>query len=177
MWAVDIPKKGDDKLAPLFTEYMQNSPEAWSIVVALEYLHNIIEDEGPFHGVIGVSEGASVAATLLAEDIQSCKAKQTRSDFRCGLFYIGAPAWSADGMRVLSGDEDGHIINLPTCHIIGATDVFKVGAEQLLKICNRDTALVINDPVGHRIPQDMPTNQQIADWIRVQERVFVKGEA
>lgn len=176
MWGIDAEEeqREDDRLTPLFTEYMDNPPEPWSVGVALEYLHNIIEDEGPFQGVIGVSEGASVAATLLVEDIQCCRAKQMRSNFRCGLFYIGAPAWSADGTRAVLAEDDGQVIDISTCHLMGAKDVFKVGAEQLLKICDSDKALVINDPGGHRMPQDMPTNKQIAEWVREQEREFVR---
>lgn len=32
---------------------------------ALDYLYQIIEEEGPFDGIIGYSEGATVAATLI----------------------------------------------------------------------------------------------------------------
>ena len=156
-------------------EYLKNPPEPWSVGIALEYLHNIMEDEGPFEGVIGISEGASVAATLLIEDLQACKARQTRSHFRCGIFYIGAPAWWPDGTRAWLAEEHGQMIDLPTCHIMGANDVFKMGGEALLKICDSDKALVITDPGGHRIPQDYETNKLMADWVREQERELLKG--
>ena len=153
------------------SDYLENPPEAWSVGVALEYLHNVIEDEGPFDGIIGISEGASVAATLLIEDLQVCNAKQMRSNFRCGIFYIGAPAWWPDGTRAWLAEEHGQMIDLPTCHIIGVKDVFKEGAEQLLKICNQD----IRDPGGHRIPQDEETNKLMADWVRERERELLEG--
>lgn len=156
-------------------EYLKNPPEPWSVGIALEYLHNIMEDEGPFEGVIGISEGASVAATLLIEDIQACKARQTRSHFRCGIFYIGAPAWWPDGTRAWLAEEHGQMIDLPTCHIIGANDVFRIGGEELLKICDLDKALVISDPGGHRIPQDYETNKLMADWVREREREMLRG--
>ena len=151
-------------------EFLKRPPEPWSVGVTLDYLYNVIEDEGPFDGVIGISEGASVAATLLIEDIQACKAKQTQSRFRCGIFYIGAPAWWADGSRAWLAEEHGQVIDLPTCHVMGMNDIFKEGAEALLKICNSDKALVIADPGGHRIPQDHETNKLMADWVREQER-------
>ena len=175
IWGTDAADdEPRDKDRPLSAPYTDSPPEPWSVGVALEYLHNIMEDEGPFHGVIGISEGASVAATLLVEDIQACKAKQTKSDFRCGLFYIGTPAWSADGLKAILPETDGQVIDVPTCHVLGARDVFKVGAELLLGICDGETALTISDPGGHRIPQDVPTNQQIAGWVREQEREFAK---
>ena len=157
------------------SEYLKNPPEPWSVSIALEYLHNIMEDEGPFEGVIGISEGASVAATLLIEDIQACKAKQERSHFRCGIFYIGAPAWWPDGTRAWLAEEHGQMIDLPTCHVMGANDVFKAGAEALLKICDSDKTLVIADPGGHRIPQDYDTNKLMADWVRERERELLEG--
>ena len=162
----DTPSRFGDSI-------MAVAPEPWSVALALEYLHNIIEDEGPFHGVIGVSEGASVAATLLVEDIQRCKAEGTKSQLRCGLFYIGAPAWKADGSRAVLGYTDGHVIDVPTCHVLGSKDVLREGAELLLGICERERALVISDEGGHRIPQDMETNELIAGWIREQERALV----
>ena len=143
--------------------------------MALDYLYNVIEDEGPFDGVIGVSEGASVAATLLIDDIQACKAKQTQSHFRCGIFYIGAPAWSADGTRPWLAEEHGQVIDLPTCHIMGVNDTFKEGAKALLEICNSNKARVVLDPGGHRIPQDYETNKLMADWVREQERNLLAG--
>src|SRR5689334_13826387 len=36
-----------------------------STVAAIEYLYGIMEEEGPFDGIIGYSEGATVASTLL----------------------------------------------------------------------------------------------------------------
>ena len=129
-----------------------------------------MEDEGPFDGVMGISEGASVAATLLIEDTQACKARNTRSSFRCGIFFIGAPAWYADGTKPWMAEQDGQVIDVPTCHVMGAEDVLRIGAEQLLKICDSDKTLVIADPGGHRIPQDFDTNKLVADWIRERER-------
>lgn len=173
---VKIPEDEEQAMKDFVSEYNKYPPEAWSVDVALEYLHNIIEDEGPFQGVIGISEGATVAATLLVEDIRRCRAQQTKSDFRCGLFYVGLPAWSAaDGAaRMVVEEEDGQVIDIPTCHIIGARDIFKAGAQLLLKICDADKALVVSDRGGHRIAQDELLNKQVADWIREQERAFVK---
>ena len=160
----------------LYSELLKNSPEPWSVIIALEYLHNIMEDEGPFDGVMGVSEGASVAATLLIEDLQACKARNAQSSLRCGIFFIGAPAWYADGTKPWIAEQHGQVIDVPTCHIMGTNDILKIGAEQLFKICDADKALVIADPGGHRIPQDFDTNKQVADWIREQERERVALE-
>ena len=159
-----------------FVEYIKNhQPDPLSVGMALEYLHNIIEDEGPFDGLIGVSEGASVAATLLIEDIKACNATNTRSALRCAIFFIGAPAWWADGSNAWLAEEHGQVIDVPTCHIMGMNDVFKQGAEQLLKICNADKALAIGVPGGHRIPQDYETNKLITDWVRERERESLEG--
>lgn len=161
--------EGPGELGPLSAEILE--PKLWSVGVALEYLHNIMEDEGPFHGVVGVSEGASVAATLLIDDIQQCKDKQLKSHLRCGLFFIGAPAYWAETARPI-GKEDGQVIDVPTCHVMGSTDVFRDGGEQLLNSCHADKALVINHSGGHIVPQDLSINKKIADWIKEQERAI-----
>ena len=166
----------DERRNVLFADYIENNPpEPWSVSVALEYLHNIIEDEGPFDGVLGVSEGASVAATLLIEDIQAHQAQNTRSPLRCALFFIGAPAWSADGTKAYLAEEHGQVIDVPTCHVMGAKDILKEAAEALLNICVADKALVVPHPGGHAIPQDYEINKRVADWVREQEQEILKG--
>ena len=169
---------GEDELrSVLFSEYIRNNPpESWSVGIALEYLRNVIEEEGPFDGILGISEGASVAATLLIEDIQEHKANHTQSPFRCAIFFIGAPAWSVDGTKPYLAEEHGEIIPVPTCHIMGAQDILNEAADALLKTCNGDKAYVVSHPGGHKIPQDYETNKLVADWVRVQERDFLEGQ-
>ncbi|KAM0805905.1 serine hydrolase-domain-containing protein [Usnea florida] len=168
------PNDDDDPLASIYSSLTATNPaailpEPWSVTLALEYLHNIMDTSGPFDGVIGVSEGASVAATLLVEDLQS----HLPSTLRCALFYIGSPAMTADGTRPLTPQQDGQVITVPTCHVVGTRDGFRKGAEQLLGVCEEGKTLVVRDDGGHRIPQDWETNRRIAEWVREREREFV----
>jgi hypothetical protein len=39
----------------------------------LEYVRNVIEEDGPFQGIIGASEGAMAAATFLIDHLKICR--------------------------------------------------------------------------------------------------------
>ncbi|KAI5238912.1 hypothetical protein E4T43_07096 [Aureobasidium subglaciale] len=50
-----------------------NSPTLELVAAAFEYVHEIIEEEGPFDGVIGFSQGAALAASMLLQSAKQHK--------------------------------------------------------------------------------------------------------
>lgn len=84
---------------------------------AVEYLYDVMARSGPFDGVIGYSEGATVAATLLLCE----KARVARgggpSSLRCGIFFMGWPPMDPEGFSLVLGDESRWSIDVPTCHV------------------------------------------------------------
>lgn len=136
--------------------------------MALEYLHLVMEQEGPFEGLIGWSEGAAVAATLLLDDFSKCELDHSTSEFKCAIFFAGSPPFTLDGKNVLLHDQYGQVIKIPTCHILGQSDAMVELAEALFNICDSSSAIAIRDEGGHRISRDPEVIKKIVDFIKQQ---------
>jgi len=54
-------------------------PAKEQIGVAQEYIMDVIEDEGPFYGVIGFSQGAALASSLMLEHMKSSSSRDLLS--------------------------------------------------------------------------------------------------
>jgi hypothetical protein len=84
---------------------------------ALKYLLKIMKDEGPFDGIIGYSEGATVAATLLLHEQRRFKKKGIKPMFKYAIFFAGWPPVDPDRHNIILSDESDEMIDIPTCHI------------------------------------------------------------
>ena len=83
----------------------------------LNYLYDFMEKEGPFDGIMGYSEGATIAGTLILHEQMREELEGREPMFRCALFFGGWPPMTPtlDGL-VLSDDSD-LMIEIPTTHI------------------------------------------------------------
>jgi Serine hydrolase (FSH1) len=88
-----------------------------SIIEALDYLYQIMEEDGPFDGIIGYSEGATVAATLILHEQRRFEIEGREPMFKCALFFAGWPPMSPELDRIVLADESELTITIPTCHI------------------------------------------------------------
>lgn len=84
---------------------------------ALMYLYNVMHEQGPFDGIIGYSEGATVAATLLLHEQVMAERKGYKPMFKYGVFFGGWPPMDPDTFRLVLADETDLRIQVPTCHI------------------------------------------------------------
>lgn len=84
---------------------------------AINYLYGIMERDGPFDGIIGYSEGATVAATLLLHEQRRFETQGIPTMFKCALFFAGWPPMSPDLDSIVLADESDLTITIPTCHI------------------------------------------------------------
>lgn len=84
---------------------------------ALDYLYHIMEAEGPFEGIIGYSEGATVAATLLLHEQKRFETHGIPPMFKCALFFAGWPPMSPELDGLILADESDLTITIPSCHI------------------------------------------------------------
>lgn len=84
---------------------------------AIDYLYNIMERDGPFDGIIGYSEGATVGATLLLHEQRRFETQGIPTMFKCGLFFAGWPPMNPDLNGIVLADESDLTITIPTCHI------------------------------------------------------------
>lgn len=84
---------------------------------AMDYLYQIMEKEGPFDGIIGYSEGAAVAATLLLHEQRRFLREGRKPMLKCALFFGGWPPMTPELDGMVLADESDLTITIPTCHV------------------------------------------------------------
>lgn len=133
---------------------------------------------GPWVGLLGFSQGAKLAASLLyRQQIRRAKLgtkdDANTTDFRFAVLMAGrAPIVSLDpdvfhssmlgdcAEIALKGPPDlmdlvneDHVLRLPTIHVHGTLDPgLPLHRELLDKYCSADSARVLEWPGGHRVP-------------------------
>ncbi|KAH8647455.1 serine hydrolase FSH, partial [Tricladium varicosporioides] len=133
---------------------------------ALDYLYGIMEEEGPFDGIIGYSEGATIAATLILHEQRRFETDGIPPMFKCALFFAGWPPMNPELDTIVLADETDLTITIPTCHIIGSLDPYLAGSMALYNICDMDTAYLFDHAKGHTLPRDKDTVRELGDIIR-----------
>ena len=63
-------------------------------------------------------------------------------------------------------DTCDDFVDVPTCHVVGATDPYLKGAIALYNVCDEDTAVLFDHGKGHTIPRDTKTIKELTDTIR-----------
>lgn len=101
----------DDELS---THHVHNNKSAQQ---ALDYLYEIMEKQGPFDGIIGYSEGATIAATLLLHEQRRFEKEGRVPMFKCAVFFAGWPPMTPELDDIVLSDESDLMITVPTCHV------------------------------------------------------------
>lgn len=149
---------------------------------AIDYLYNIMEKDGPFDGIIGYSEGATVAATLLLHEQRRFETEGIPAMFKCALFFAGWPPMNPDLNSIVLADESDLTITIPTCHVskyfaphhrssqltreVGSLDPYLAGSIALYNICDVDTAILFDHGKGHTLPRDKGTVKELGNIVR-----------
>lgn len=134
----------------------------YSARTVLDHLHRVVEEEGPFDGLIGNSEGACVAATFLAEASQRKKGNKGPS-MKCAVFMSGGPPIQPDGQGVYLADVCGTVIDLPTLHI---NDPMKDATLALYHLCYQQSPVIVDHGKGHMVPKDAKSCKFMVKGIR-----------
>ena len=117
-------------------------------------------------GVVGYSEGALVAATLLMEEQRRCEASGEERRLKLALFFTGWPVIDYDKKSFLFADETEERLRVPSVHVIGAGDPFLQGALALYNVFDEDTAILFDHAKGHTLPRDGQTVKELGDALR-----------
>ncbi|PYH44101.1 DUF341 domain protein [Aspergillus saccharolyticus JOP 1030-1] len=129
-----------------------------SITEALSQLHRYLEEEGPFDGAIGFSQGACLIATYLIHQTQQAPSQPL--PVRCAIFFSAArpfhvPSLQAGEIHWL--DEPGlppvTPLALPTAHLWGTGDAeYGDQSQQFCGMCEEGLREVHLHALGHEIP-------------------------
>lgn len=144
------------------------NPTFSSIASVMEDLIKILDTEDNIQGVIGYSEGAEIAATLILEEQRRQKESGRVPKIKCAIFLSGwPPVEPVTGGCILADDfEDCDAIDIPTCHVLGAADPYLDGAMALYNMCNQDTADLFDHGGGHVIPRNKDVVYQVSEVLQ-----------
>ena len=136
---------------------------------AHEYLDEIVEEEGPFEGLLGFSQGAEVAASLLLYQGQNVK-------FKFAVFIGGTQPY--DVSALVSGKDskpvkmraDTHSarIGIPTAHVIGRSDAYREFSKAFLGLCNPREVKVYDHKGAHVVPRGQEAMEDLTaalNWV------------
>lgn len=84
---------------------------------ALDYLYRIMEKDGPFDGIIGYSEGATVAGTILLHEQMRAEMEDREPMFKLGIFFAGWPPMTPELDGIVLADTSDLTITIPTIHV------------------------------------------------------------
>ena len=138
-------------------ETMRNLVPPERVTVMMEgYQHDIkrfndlLDAEGPFDAVIGFSQGASIGATLLADNIRKSQAAGVASMFKMAVFISGGPPLNLRDGGLLLADTDGEVFDLPTVHVFGSADPLISSELCLYNLCDPEKAEMFDHGQGHQ---------------------------
>lgn len=132
----------------------------------LAYLYEIMERDGPFDGIVGYSEGATIAGTLLLHEQVRERNEGRVPMFKCALFFGGWPPMTPALDGIVLADQSDLMIDTPTCHVIGSLDPYLHGNIALYNVCDPDTAFIFDHAKGHTLPRDKHMVKELGDTIR-----------
>ena len=132
--------------------YDPTSPR--SVLEAIDDLAEWVTENGPFDGVMGFSQGASLAAMVLARARFANPSPFMFAVFICaGLPYCERTLRTGDLRFLRAEDGDGPVIHVPTAHIIGAKDPDVSSSRGLIDLCQAWGRAVVDHGGGHEIPR------------------------
>lgn len=129
-----------------------------SAMECLGHLDAYVASEGPFDGIIAFSQGATVAGIFLAHRMKmNAKQERAHPTFKCAVFISSDGVYEINdspndgGIHLLTPEEDGEVIQIPTAHIWGSNDT-TVNAETTLRMCSAATREFYVHSGSHEVP-------------------------
>ena len=153
----------------VWTDYGPSEDHHNATTLTLDYVRNVIQEEGPFHGVIGGSEGGCAAATVLLDQLDLASRAGVPAAMKCGIFFVSPPALRVDGKGwVLSEDEsdDRRRITVPTCHVLSDEDPLSWMSYCLSNTCQEEGKVHVLHDKGHVIPHTEGLMVEVANFAR-----------
>ncbi|PNP52389.1 hypothetical protein THARTR1_06993 [Trichoderma harzianum] len=147
-----------------------------AVTMALNQLLQLLDEDPEIDGILGYSEGATAAATLILEEQRLFREQGRPRRIKCAIFFAGwPPVRIIDGrVQTLLADEHDEMIDIPTCHVVGCNDPYIDGAIALYGMCDEDMAILFDHGKGHTVPRDELTVRELAETI---ERTFDQAAA
>ncbi|KAF7595010.1 hypothetical protein BBP40_007611 [Aspergillus hancockii] len=136
---------------PFYNHYPRNIAPGEHLARAFEYTMQIIEKQGPFDGVMGFSQGAALACSLLINHA----ATNDVPLFKVAIFICGAPPYESSGREFVKPVPGVYPVNIPTTNIVGKQDKIYDASMLLYGLCEPSKAEFYDHGSRHLIPFDL----------------------
>ncbi|KAL5739367.1 hypothetical protein ACOSQ2_028547 [Xanthoceras sorbifolium] len=134
-----------------FTEYT-------NLDECISYLCEYITNKGPFDGLLGFSQGATLSALLLGYQAQG-KVLKEHPPMKLFVSISGSKFRDPKICEVAYKEK----IKVKSVHFIGAKDWLKLPSQELATAF--DNPLIINHPQAHTVPRlDETATEQLKTW-------------
>jgi len=139
-----------------------------SVKQALDFVQDIIEEDGPFDGIMGFSQGAALALALLLLYAAEHPLDPAYAICKWVIFF------SCVGIdREQNQLDHGSLLSIPSLHILDQSDSL-LGTGGSNVACEPGSAKFIFHERGHTIPRDNVTVNRILDAVQdLQHRAMV----
>ncbi|CZR50580.1 uncharacterized protein PAC_00454 [Phialocephala subalpina] len=152
---------------PYYCFFERYSEEYLQKVV--DFVCGVVDEDGPYDGVIGFSQGASVAAACIAQ--QQLRGSLKDEPFKMAVFICAAlmPPQLATVDNLADTIGKFGPIDIPTAHVIGRKDPCDTQSLEVVKSSAQNATTVLLIDGGHDIPRDAVNAKNVAIGI---ERAF-----
>ncbi|SPN99926.1 related to DUF341 family oxidoreductase [Cephalotrichum gorgonifer] len=151
------------------TDTDQAIPTA-NLDAAMEYIDEIVEEDGPFNGILGFSQGATMAFCYLHHRLRMRPFDPPFIPFACAIFISASGTAKDQSTLVEYIGSTGRNITIPTLHVYGKQDVDSEAAMTMYEHCKAGDSEFVLHPHGHAIPTDAESVQRIVQAIKAVER-------
>lgn len=141
-------------------------PRPSNIPAVMDRLIGILDSDADIDGVIGYSEGAVMATTLLLEEARRQRTSGRQPRIKCAVLICGWPPMDPVTGQLMLTDQFDEVITVPACHVVGGQDPFLDGSMALYNFWDPDQAHIFDHGGGHTVPREMGTCQELAEIIR-----------
>ena len=152
---------------PFYNHYARGSSPGSTVLEAFEHTKGIIATQGPFDGVLGFSQGAALAASLIIHHSKTRPAEPPL--FRVAVFICGAGPWESTGSQHIKSRE--YPIGIPTANIVGKLDSLYSESMGLYELCEPSKASFYDHGSKHMVPFDLRNTEEM---VRVIEEAIGK---
>ncbi|KAB2571686.1 putative duf341 domain containing protein [Lasiodiplodia theobromae] len=165
----DFPEgiSAEDTMRRLFDQGPANG-NGLNLRKCLNHLFDVIDADPEIEGILGYSEGATTAASLVLEERRRFEEYGIPRRIKAAIFLAGWPPLKLENngeVHALLADECDDVIDIPTCHIVGCYDPYIHGAMALFNLCDEDTAELFDHGKGHTVPRDAATLRELGEAI------------
>ncbi|KAL4519970.1 hypothetical protein Ndes2437B_g04392 [Nannochloris sp. 'desiccata'] len=147
--------RGDD------LDHEQYHHQTAGLKESLDILDNVLDTQGPWDGILGFSQGASIAALLAARECHERPTKEERR-FKFVICCSGYPS-------PLRNKEQEKTVLMPSLHVYGATkqdkQISEPESKSLWEQFDAAKRVLLRHNAGHVIPSTRLAAARIADFI------------